>query len=117
MDKPVASNTIPELSSMSQVLAPNSIDAEMQSVSLHTPHSPPAGAGWRKHSPEDENSDPNQAAAWSVASTGQSASNVELQPLQKRKSVSLDDEHFRRRQVDKSCCMLIGHHKLQSRAW
>ena len=99
MDEPVPSNTIPELSSMSQVLAPNSVDAEMQSVSLRTPHSPTAGAGWSKQAQVDENSDPNQAAAWSLATTGHSASNVEMQPLQKRQSASLEDINCRRREV------------------
>lgn len=80
---------------MSQVLAPNSIDAEMQSVSLHTPQSPAAGDDGPKHAEEDENSDPNQAA-----STRRNASDVELQPLQKKNSASLEDTSCRRRQVN-----------------
>ncbi len=92
--EPVSSNTIAELCSVSQVLAPNSIDAEMQSVSLHTPDSPAAGGDWHKHDEEDENSDPNQ-----VASTRRNASHVEMQPLQDKKGGSFEGTDCRRRQV------------------
>ncbi|KAL3137427.1 hypothetical protein ABBQ32_006948 [Trebouxia sp. C0010 RCD-2024] len=110
LDEPVPSNTIPELSSMSQVLAPNSIDAEMQSVSLHTPQSPAAGDDGPKHAEEDENSDPNQAA-----STRRNASDVELQPLQKKNSASLEDTSCRRRQsYDQECNPLVSSASAQS---
>ena len=81
MDEPLSSNTIPELASMSQVLAPNSIHAEMQSISLHSPRSPAADQDWGVHSAVDENSDPNQAAHHSRLH----GSSLEMQPLQKQK--------------------------------
>ena len=93
MDEPLSSNTIPELASMSQVLAPNSIHAEMQSISLHSPRSPAADQDWGVHSAVDENSDPNQAAHHSRLH----GSSLEMQPLQKKKSAP--SEH----QVQSSC--------------
>ena len=88
MDEPVPSNTIPELASMSQVLAPNSINAEMQSISLHSPHSPAADKNRGKHSNADENSDPNQTAL----SSGLDGPSLEMQPIQKKKK-SFPAEH------------------------
>lgn len=89
---PAPSNTIPELSSMSQVLAPNSIDAEMQSMSLHSSQSPAADEDWYRPSEKDENSDPNQAAAHSLAGTRRHGPNLEMQPLQKKQTGSLEDK-------------------------
>lgn len=94
VDEPVSSNTIPELASMSQVLAPNSIDAEMHSISLHSPHSPAANMACGKHSNVDENSDPNQV--------GLDISSLEMQPLQKKKGAST------KYQVQSSCSTLDG---------
>ena len=72
---------------MSQVLAPNSIHAEMQSVSLHSPHAE-ATADLHNHSDRDENSDPNEVATgrW------QEKQHLELQPLQKQTGGTSDNE-------------------------
>lgn len=91
LDEPVSSNTIPELASMAQVLAPNSIDAEMQSISLHSPHSAAVQHEWHEHSSTDENSDPNQTAI-SFANVTHGVPNLEMQPLQKKKSNSTEHQ-------------------------
>lgn len=90
LDEPVSSNTIPELASMAQVLAPNSIAAEMQSISLHSTHSAAVQREWHKHSNTDENSDPNQTAN-SFASMTHGGPNLEMQPL-KEKSNSIEHQ-------------------------
>ena len=115
VDSPVHSNTIPELASMSQVLAPNSIDAEMHSISLHSPHSLKVDhSSSHPHNPEagdkDENSDPNQASA--VRS--HSGQHVELQPISQTKR-GLSDQHqvsFSPQNGSSCCCkpyLLAGH--------
>ena len=88
IDEPTPSNTIAELASMSQVLAMNSIDAEMQSISLHSPHSPAADNDWGQPSDVDENRDPNQTAH----SSGLDASSLEMQPLQNKKGASAEHQ-------------------------
>lgn len=91
LDEPVSSHTLPELASMAQVLAPNSIDAEMQSISLHSPHTAAGQHEWHKHSNTDENSDPNQTAN-NFASMTHGGPNLEMQPLQKEKSNSIEHQ-------------------------
>lgn len=95
-DEPVSSNTIPELASMSQVLAPNSVNAEMQSIPLHSPHSPAADNSWGLPRYVNENSNPNQTAH----SSGLAGSSLEMKPLQNKKSGS--SEH----QVPSLCSIL-----------
>ncbi|DBB14556.1 TPA: hypothetical protein ACH3X3_004830 [Trebouxia sp. C0006] len=92
LDSPTHRHTIPELAIASQLLAPNSIDAEMQSVSLHSPHHTAATTPSQHHSGAqtggmDENSDPNQAAALH----SHSSQHLELQPLGKKRT-NLPDE-------------------------
>lgn len=92
LDSPTHSHTIPELAIVSQVLAPNSIDAAMQFISLRSPHNIAATASSQAHpeahvGDEDENSDPNQAAALH----SHSSQHLELQPLSK-KNISMPDE-------------------------
>lgn len=94
LDSPLHSHTIPELASMSQVLAPNSIDAELHSVSLHSPHSrdatrlsalrPGIGA-----CDDHENSDPNQMSAM----RSHDSQHLELQPLGKKKQSGVSSQH------------------------
>ena len=85
LDEPIPSNTIPELSSMSQVLAPNSIDAEMHSSSLYTPHTA-AQADMNTHCKTDENCDPNQSAAQHHSSKQRNTAQLEMQPVVKKNS-------------------------------
>lgn len=84
LDESVPSNTIPELSTMSQVLAPNSIDAEMQSISLYSPHSAAGEIDMNDYGRTDENSNPNESAAQDhLRDRGQ----LEMQPVQKKHSI------------------------------
>ena len=94
IDSPASvSNTIPELASVSQIIAPNSIDAELHAVPLfdhaqqqsqQDSYRATAGAERQHASSSDgysdgENADPNQAH-------GQTTAQVELQPLGKQKT-------------------------------
>ena len=94
IDSPArVSNTIPELASVSQIIAPNSIDAELHAVpmfdhaqqqSQQDNYGATAGAKHQHASSSDgysdgENADPNQAH-------GQTTAQVELQPLGKQKT-------------------------------
>lgn len=92
LDEAIPSNTIPELSSMSQVLAPNSIDAEMQSISLHSPRSTSPDFLFPEAVEKDENSDPNQTAARQHPSTGLDSVHHEMQPMHQKKSGVREDE-------------------------
>ena len=92
LESPVHSHTIPELASMSQVLAPNSIDAELQSVSLHSPHSRETQRPSSLHQHAEpcemnENFDPNRL----TASHNHSRQQLELQPLENIKGGSPDN--------------------------
>lgn len=93
LDSPTHSHTIPELAIVSQMLAPNSIDAEMQSISLHSPHHTAATTSSQHHPGAqvggmDENSDPNQAAAL----RSHSSQHLELQPLGKKRTSMPDQQ-------------------------
>ena len=94
IDSPArVSNTIPELASVSQIIAPNSIDAELHAVPLfdHAQQQPQqdhyrtTADGRNQHASssdgysDGENADPNQAF-------GQTTAQVELQPLSKQKT-------------------------------
>ena len=75
------------------MLAPNSIDAEMQSISLHSPHHTAATTSSQHHPGAqaggmDENSDPNQAAALHT----HSSQHLELQPLGKKRTSMPDQQ-------------------------
>ena len=94
IDSPArVSNTIPELASVSQIIAPNSIDAELHAVPLfdhaqqqsqQDDYGATAGAE-RQHAlssdgySDGENADPNQTP-------GQTTGQLELQPLGKQKT-------------------------------
>lgn len=71
---------------MSQVLAPNSIDAELHSASLHSPHRdanrPSAQRPGTGACDDHENSDPNQMSAM----RSHDSQHLELQPLGKKQS-------------------------------
>lgn len=87
------SNTIPELANVSQIMAPNSIDAELHAIPLYSQmHDTPAKTSRENVFPEgssegnsdNENADPNQ--------TMRQGAQLELQPLSKAKASTSHDE-------------------------
>lgn len=122
IDSPArVSNTIPELANISQITAPNNIDAELHAVPLFTQSQKVSShdvAAFAQHESssdahsDNENADPNQLT--------QPAAQLELQPVGKLQSPSADQEvhtacFLRKQTPSVACCQFcMGQHSSSS---